>query len=111
MTHDEILKMPAGREMDELVIQQFMKWKVIWRGDTGYAYNDGKYGARINWHPSTDIAAAWEVMEKGFEMGYPFRLFGYTGDWSCTMRFTAYAEIAPLAICRAALFAVMELQE
>lgn len=56
--------------------------------------------------PSSDIADAWEVVEKMRNPG--FRL-NKEGDWGCTFggdhRFCAFADTAPLAICRAALLA------
>jgi hypothetical protein len=72
--------------------------------------------------PSTDIAAAWEVVEKinekyhwklhspfitGSEWFIGFTPHGVTG-WNGTPDFNASGNTAPLAICRAALLATFE---
>ena len=159
MNREEILNMPAGREMDVLVATEVMGWKA-WlekRGEYTYIiyqkpnerepwfrsrdwqslkekyepftgeYDPHKHIDTLDYFkPSTDISAAWGVVEKfrrgdinngmvaccmelvlsdGFE----------PNDWSCAffsplLKFTdAVANSAPLAICRAALLAVMEL--
>jgi hypothetical protein len=105
MTRDEILNMPAGREMDVLIDQHFGQLQK----DSSPIYEMPHY--------STDIAAAWEVIEK---------LCGETGadvvkvckrdpellrgDWSCNFGrgFEAFADTAPLAICRAALLTTLQ---
>lgn len=64
--------------------------------------------------PSTDVSAAWEVVEKMFET-YSKEItveFGWKENpiyaWHCHMGLVdATAETAPLAVCRAALLAVM----
>jgi hypothetical protein len=102
MTRDEILNMPAGREMDVTI---------------GYHVMD--LGAPPGVYPeySTDIAAAWEVVEKANVSciqqaigDTPDELlwFACCGDASTACDTEAFAETAPLAICRAALLAVME---
>ena len=59
-------------------------------------------------HYSTDIAAAWQVVEKADE----FEMWNHTGkSYGCRLTFRnkqafAKAATAPLAICRAALDAV-----
>ena len=58
---------------------------------------------------STDIAAAWSVVEKMHSKNFYLRYF-YDGRYGCYFteppREVAYGETAPLAICRAALKAV-----
>ena len=70
-------------------------------------------------HPSTDIAAAWEVVEKirRWSDGH-LTLFAFTTGWKCLLVTPFDGEVremldwerqyptAPLAICRAALKAV-----
>ena len=63
--------------------------------------------------PSTDIAAAWQVVEKIDEHFMLERYIGAIGgviEWVCTIDVgdikTGIASTAPLAICRAALKAV-----
>jgi len=114
MTRDEILKMPAGREMDEQV---------------GYiVYPDAKKrGFIVCPKYSTDIKDAWEVYEKlisdcksnngepDFFMlnayhAYPERGWYIAKIWAHhdgdIVEFELTAPSAPLAICRAALLAV-----
>lgn len=114
MTKDEIMKLEAGQEINELVINHVMKWALIHRGDFDYTYNDGVYGARINWSPSSEIADAWIVVEKMQSKGFCFDADGN----ALRKRFRfgvgqeiGEAETAPLAICRAALLAIMETKE
>lgn len=141
INYDEI---PAGREMDALVAEKVMGWKHVgnWEGDDRYhpvdaiwADGDGNTLPPDPWpHYSTNIAAAWKVVEKMISVG---TLKG-TGDvvlyyvnndgcyyddvggahWYCAV--CVYedgpeydfdddgvrADTAALAICRAALKAV-----
>ena len=111
MTKDEILNMPAGPEMDLLISDAVLKhsaeeWnKRFWAGYSEY---------------STDIAAAWQVVEelRNFktktQAGHPLLLQEYFWNKTYFAEFgatSAEAPTAPLAICRAALLAVMECDE
>ena len=109
MTREEILNMEAGREMDALVAKMVTH--------NNYVFN--------NEHPSysTNIASAWEVVEK---LGYNWTLtrdvgkcgndYETAGDMTYRFIYAApglpmegvTADPAPLAICRAALLAVLE---
>ena len=95
MTREEILNMPAGREMDSLIAKFVMK--------VDSSHDVYKF--------STDIADAWTVVEKmnsvkmdtdeGYQVKAKFifgihLLHGKTEEEAC------------LTICRAALLAVME---
>lgn len=93
MTRDEILAMPAGREMDVLVGRHVMD--LVGPPD-------------LYWEYSTDISAAWMVVEK-----FPAVSLTFRGKyWFCDVNQVDFdysqAETAPLAICRAALLAVTE---
>ena len=113
-------KMEAGREMDALVEKELSM-------GIAYEFPPGMITALP--HYSTDISAAWLVVEKmdthfmlerygrievdsgaldpnmgtGIDITYPI-------EWVCTLDIgdikTGIAPIAPLAICRAALKAV-----
>ena len=111
MTRDEILNMPAGREMDALVAKNVMKLEFPVYEFDGYKhqYKPKPY--------STNIAAAWEVVDKinSQESLYNFELSKDDKSWMCEWwsketqePIWATADTAPLAICRAALLAVME---
>ena len=109
MNRDEILNMPAGRGMDEMVTQKIFMTDGFWHGVKDY---------------STDISAAWEVVEKmcdGDKNKFMIYRFGFGPKkpkirwrvswgqgWENLLSYCD-AESAPLAICRAALLAVMEL--
>jgi len=142
MTKEEIMAMPAGREMDALVAEKVMGAdlaKLWWFDDEedvclGLCYFHIDEARNCGWLDngksadecresrtyreicpaySTDIAAAWEV----------FKFFGVQGavyfsgtDWWCEIQPEVGGEYAkspeevsaPLAICRAALLALMQ---
>jgi O-glycosyl hydrolase len=112
-TRDEILNMPAGREMDELVATRVMGWDVHPHA-THYIRNDGKNVYFVicgEFEPSSDIAAAWQVVEKMTDGETPndCEIHTTVRGWRCDFyRGSATAETAPLAICRAALIAALE---
>jgi len=119
--------LPAGRELDALVAERVMGWLDVGKQrDSVHTefVNFGvdpatveerrakKYAARqVVPHYSSDIAAAFQVVEKMAEKGDLIFLQTHRGDaerYAATFvePFTAYAPTAPLAICRAALKAV-----
>jgi hypothetical protein len=116
MTRDEIENTPAGKEMDALIAREIFgmtidkTFKGEWVVNPSYYVGSlGESRAR-GWAPkpySTDIAAAWEVVEKklvGMHLG-----FILTDMWELTWgEIGVIADTAPLAICRAALLAVMK---
>jgi hypothetical protein len=133
MTRDEILNMPAGREMDALVAEKVMG---LYKYYPGIAMDlsgiDGKV-ERVNYwwckdlhNPhntfvelkkySVSISAAWEVVEKLKAGGWEFYL-----EWGTNPKpwvlfchnpiediSDSEADNITLAICRAALLAVLE---
>jgi hypothetical protein len=125
MTAAEIDAMPAGREMDALVAEKVMGFVVMrhrdvdgqhiehgpdeWmRGPDGEAPRYA-YMVPVD-HYSTDIAAAWEVVEKLKPDDWAFRVEVLDdGDWWASFSATAesWAGTVPLAICRAALKAAL----
>lgn len=118
----------AGRELDVLIAEKVMGW--TW-------YKTGR-GARMLCEPhhgqladgsepianlatfsvplySSDIAAAWSIVEKMQELGWTFaiELFEDNGNYSAYFkntqnrdRYVGNADTAPLAICLAALKAL-----
>lgn len=111
LTREQVLSMDAGRELDALVAEKVM-------GLTNLHWMSGQlhYGAEheMNLLPdySTDISAAWEVVEK---MGDCLHLkeHGAEGEWEALFcgfsESKAHGETAQLAISRSALLAVMGL--
>ena len=128
MTKDEVLNVEAGREMDALVAERVMGWsRSRWAPiDSLLPPKDDK--KRIEGHTyyvplfSTDIAAAWEVVEEmnktyhwrissPFIPGEPYFAgltpHGVTG-WNGCPDYEMPGDIVSLAICRAALLAKLE---
>lgn len=143
MKRDEILNIPAGREMDALILEKVFGY--VWRtfsgnsilfhpdDNRGHWWVEGKTGTPdydslrfiSNNHKtmpivpnySTKIGDAWEVVEKLRLMVRPSVIAGkwiaaefirvyLSGKWEGVLEVTA--DTAPLAICRAALLAVMD---
>ena len=111
MTKEEILQLEAGRELDALVMESVF----------GIKRNDGteQYVIGHNLpHFSTDISAAWEVVEKMIELkmfinighgGILWRINVSSRKMYERLEYTGItAMTAPLAICRAALLVVGE---
>jgi hypothetical protein len=113
MTRDEIMNMPAGREMDALIAKQITKIEGI--NDRGFKRDYDGSMVQVVPEYSTDIAAAWEVAEniELFQFMYLTKdiqwQIGNHGEYGFD-EFTVIvgADTAPLVICRAALLAVME---
>lgn len=121
--------MTPGRELDALVAEKVMGCKVLWQKATvsgpycGCNCADGfeegphsdpnRMDANLKSY-STDIAAAWEVVEKLAENGKLLELYAGGGpkgaSWTATFfdgsSGNEYADTAPHAICLAALKAV-----
>jgi len=113
MSKEEILKMPAGREMDALVAEHIFKTPFQKPGHgpcctcqtCGWSFDDCQCG----YSESRDMA--WEILEK----------FAYYELKKLFLRYNVYIEnndnirsghsqenTAPLAICKAALLAQIQ---
>jgi len=136
MTREKILAMGSGREMDALVAEKVMGLTVICQQESDHFLHglakvlhvpkreritipmvqmwrtsDGKVLRRY----STDIAAAWTVVEymraEGWDFELVTRIWGRIGWratlYSCRVAWSAYGSTAPEAICRAALVAAL----
>lgn len=124
LSRDEILAMPAGAEIDKLVAEKVMGWKVTqhdgywvvknWVVKTG---NLPYYS--WEWKPSSDIRTTWVVAEKlakeprawiiesiNTKDGLMWRAI-YWGD-DVTLDISVTASTVQLAISQASLIAVME---
>jgi len=116
MTLEEILRMEAGPELDRLVAKHIMGWKEgqeILESLSGI----GILGEKALPRYSTDITAAWSVVEKLVNLGWLVNLLSpwkgnATCHWTCYVerkgengweRLEATGDSAPLAICRAAM--------
>jgi len=150
MTKEEILNMPAGREMDALVAEKVMRlcvhdWTFIPNNDDDggvgrtcqkchkefWGLNPPAYGESYGSY-STDISAAWEVVETLRERQIPIQIRGDEwydgGGWIVEImdvlgeqvKHKSYIEVTGpnrgrpnvcLAICRAALLTTTYRQE
>lgn len=135
MTADEIRTMPAGRKLDAIVAELVMGWTdtgtdgVSTYGlppspnlqDIYHKHNSAGNGLFHVPRFSTDIAAAWLVWEWLTRQFTNVALYAYDRDrhrvlcWGIDESGNSYnvvsgggAESVPVAICRAALMAVME---
>ena len=105
--------MTPGRELDALVAEKVMEWKVDYIPRFGAAVLVGGLSGIACPPYSTDIGAAWEVVEK---VPYALCLMRVDGKWRAQFwefgKYTsrpqgeADAPTAPHAICLAALRAL-----
>lgn len=129
LTRDEILNMPAGREMDALIAERVMGHEVNRQAQLfahGLYYADMSEGIVRLQDYSTNMGAAWDVVEK-LENGdeilqiglrrsravnqWNCWLIGKMDQYPCAPASDVYEDTAPLAICRAALLATMQDRE
>jgi len=127
MDKDEILAMKPGRELDTLVAEKIFRLEYM---ECIGCYIDSNGNEQKIQRHSTDIAAAWEVVKKMYELGFRYNV-NILDDWrfekptqhccfaklkpDCTDgsyikdydHFRAYGNTAPEAICKAALLAMM----
>ena len=132
MTRDEILAMEAGGELDEIVATRMMGWQRQDETPEGRCCPKNGHdwispdGERWRCHAcgwsfpsySTEIAPAWEVVEKLWtERWIWFKIHPSSDEgWQVNIEINnrsvpVIADTAPLAICRAALLAIMEVDE
>ena len=132
MTKEDVLAMEAGVELDAKVLKDIFDCDVkikgmSWQEDGGPFYcfcrcedmdkqlehRDCEHHYRAAISPSTDISAAWQVVEKLIKR-YIFDLYyDDVGElWVCKLfdgqqEYKSYGE-APEAICRTALLTKLE---
>ena len=135
LTHSQVLKEPAGQRINAWIAERVMGWETLDREHAGWGKgpvvvgtNDPKRPTIQGWSPSSDIAAAWEVVEK-FQIGavsldtvldpneygpFPhwqftiYKLGGPVTDGKRQPIAKAVGGTAALAICRAALLTTLE---
>lgn len=122
MTHEQIDQMLAGSEMDALVAEKIMNWRVYFRNTAWWVEAELENGLVDDWTqikgrtcgnerfaPSTNVADAWKVVEK-----LKFNILPIEPGWGAGTNIYidddiwANASTAPLAICRAGLKAIMK---
>ena len=130
MKETEILNL-KGRELDALIAKHVMGWEIGIGGDlahnkeVGISYAIDKEYLSLafvqGFFPSTDIAAAWKVVEKMQADGWMFKMVSCIDDCEATFLYEvpktagskwvwheAYGEDDPCTICHAALIAIMD---
>jgi hypothetical protein len=128
MTKEQILAMPAGREMDDLIASKVMEWTFtgpLFRDGTGKLWNVGGKEIYRTPHgfflPSTDNATALEVanhwhgdfeirrLNGQFRVTFinPGKQSSLIPRWLTNEYVIESAETLPLAICRAALLSTL----
>lgn len=109
MTRDEVLAMVPGRELDALIEHEVIGTR---RPAKGWTINPKHY--------STDISAAWEVVDMlkathwidvsvGLTLEHLSPYMCQIGKHGAPGLIYAYGETSSEAICKAALLAVMDL--
>ena len=130
MTYEEIMQLEAGEEMYTLIAREVMGFEFIdaprgyrpyWKGIHNGILVELEVDA---YFPSHEIFDAWHVIEKMRSDGHEVYISTTYGGWDCTiahdngepeenhrvtMLGTAHEDTVPLAICRAALLAVLHL--
>src|SRR5688500_14045184 len=120
MVKAEILTMPAGIDMDRLIMR-LMPWPELDKAinydarlGTAWANQDDgiwkfEPGLAHLWTPSAEIHDAWDVVEQFYSMkldkysgGGEWRVYLVTQRYDKNVDANAIADTAPLAICRAA---------
>ena len=108
MTKEEILAMKSGRELNVKVAEKVMGYQVILDKTFGemerYTDSEGKSVYRPLQNYSEDMSAAQQVLERIKALNLKINPFG---NGSGELRDTS--ELTPEAICKAALIAMLEI--
>jgi len=120
MTHDEVLALKPGRELDALVMRTVFKAEKKDIGDECYWVSEVN-GEEVCWprwfSPSTDIASAFEAEEIAIEKdpamyvhALASAIFGYNQvqNISDIKKLCLLIHATPEQRCKAALLAVMD---
>lgn len=114
MNRDEILNMPAGRDLDALIATRVMGWQQDDSEQGAYfdfwSTSQGDQDVKVQFNQfqfSKDINLAFPLVEKlGLVIGYledeahPGQTWLASLEWDPNSAYGARGEIAPLAICR-----------
>ena len=112
----DVNSMPAGPELDALVAEKVMGYVRATDIMVGTYWRRQEDEASFVFHPSSDIADAWRVVEKMKPVWGKFRLSygpnivvngklkdGWELEPAWCSPICGYGETAPMAICRAAI--------
>lgn len=120
MTREEVLAMVPGSEMDAIVAEKVMGWRIIngpWSGHEYWEDENLHIPCEVaKFKPSTEISAAWQIFDK-FDDIVVRKYETITGEFRyvCSIVneniYSADAEdTAELAICRAALLYTLKVE-
>jgi hypothetical protein len=112
MTREEILAMEPGHKLDALVAEKVMRWTKegnYWLSHT-CRIRTWEQTSYPGFQPSTDISAAWEVVESLRDKWYYLEIRTCADDWVVQTNAdrSVRAKTAQEAICKAALIAVTD---
>ena len=130
MTKEEVFAMEAGRDLDVLVAEEILGIEVEWdyspldpnhvlprlpfhKGESRVAIDSSAHGVENTIYKySTDISAAWQVVEKMLPPSQIHRCLDDTYwvvfGFNTMIKPHIEAKTAPEAICKAALLAKLE---
>ena len=107
-------KKMTNKDIDELIATEVMGWEKreayfqMYKNEYWFDGNE-RIIVAVFWHPSTNIAHAWQVVEKMRDKGYVFIIQNPVLNWHCEIGinniwFEAEDHETSLAICKAALW-------
>ena len=123
MNKDEILKMREGRKMRELLATLVMGWELYVpeafddRLRNYWRHPETKEARSVeSWHPDENILDAFLVVDQVLHDNKDIAIRSSVRGWHVTIEakyddYVANAETMPLAICRAALLAIVPVTE
>jgi len=88
MTQEKILGLEPGPELDRLLAERLMGWRVERKAIFGYSVWEDKAGRErasedsagdLDWSPSSDISAAWEIVQAMEDRGWQLLMFSSKG--------------------------------
>ncbi|MBY0205283.1 BC1872 family protein [Paenibacillus cucumis (ex Kampfer et al. 2016)] len=110
LTREQVPELKKGRELDShvaLIVMGVKEVTIVGK----YHFIDSLDTPLPNY--STDISAAWDVLNKMIYFGMEVNV-GFYEKWDCALDYRGtnwceQAETAPEAICKAALLAVLDI--
>lgn len=115
LTREEILAKKSGKELNELVMQHIFKMIKKPEGES-FTWVHEVDGDIVDWQPayfspSTNISAAWDVLERmqGSGWSWDMKMNNLANEVEVRIgRGQAVNKSVPLAICKAALIANLD---
>lgn len=118
LTRESIMSMEPGRELDALVAEHVMNGKkesiqtMAPQPLEFWNFSETRQPWVKDWKPSTDISAAWEVVDR-MSPQTMYMTRRHSDVWLCEFHGYPLVEgnAAPETICKAALLAKLEAEE